>query len=226
LESWWQLGDWSGHRGTKLALYDIECAFCGERGNWQLAFHEEKKKSNGTKRLNFDVYRCGNCAGFVHVLWSAGDLIGQGLHSYRVLPWPINQKPKPSQNWPEQVQRYWTQAHQSLSGEIWDAASVMARSAMQVTLRDQGATGRTLKDEIDNLASKGILPPTMKEWATELRLLGNESAHPEVDQTAAAPEDVRDTVHFLDLLLYYLYDLPAQIKQYRDRREQRALTGL
>ena len=54
----------------------------------------------------------------------------------------------------------------------------MARSALQAVLRDRGAQGKSLKEEIDDLAAGGILPPHMKEWAHELRALGNESAHP------------------------------------------------
>ena len=82
--SWWQLGQDSGYHGTKLSLWQIACAFCGERGNWELAHHAEKKKPNDNQRLNFDTYKCGNCAGFVMVFWSAGD----ALHDYRVLPAP------------------------------------------------------------------------------------------------------------------------------------------
>jgi hypothetical protein len=59
---------------------------------------------------------------------------------------------------------------------------------------------------------------SLAEWATELRLLGNEGAHPEIDQIEANPQDIRDAIEFLDVLLHYLYDLPAQIKQYRERR--------
>jgi hypothetical protein len=130
-------------------------------------FHAEKRKPTSDKRLNFDVYQCGNCAGFVHVIWSAAEFgsLG-GLHDFKVLPYPLKDKPDPSENWPQQVQRFWTQAHQSENREIWDAASVLARSAMQITLREQGANGRTLKDEIDDLASRGVLPPTMAEGAS------------------------------------------------------------
>ena len=219
MTSWWHLGEGHGYQGRELGLYMIQCAFCEEKGNWQQVFHREKKKPNRDKRLNFDVYQCGNCGGFVHVVWSAAEFRGtHGIHNFYVLPWPTKAKPDPSENWPQQVQRFWSQAHQSQNAEIWDGASVMTRSAMQIALRDQGATGRTLKNEIDDISGKGILPPTMKDWATELRLLGNEAAHPEVDQTDANPQDVRDAIQFLDLLLYYLYDLPAQIKQYRERR--------
>jgi len=41
----------------------------------------------------------------------------------------------------------------------------MARSALQVPLRDQKAKEANLKQEIEDLASKGVLPPIMKEWS-------------------------------------------------------------
>ena len=59
----------------------------------------------------------------------------------------------------------------------------------------------------------------MKEWANELRELGNESAHPQPDQTATDRNDARDVVNFLNFLLEYLYTLPKQIRDYRDRRK-------
>jgi hypothetical protein len=73
MNSWWQLGEGMGHSGSKMETWRLTCAFCGEKGNFALAFHEVKKKPNSDKRLNFDVYTCTNCAGFVHVLWSAGE---------------------------------------------------------------------------------------------------------------------------------------------------------
>jgi hypothetical protein len=158
------------------------------------------------------------------VLWSASESGSDygfgGLHSYKVLPWRLKGKPKASKFWPEHVQRFWIQAHQSAGSEIWDGVSVMARSAMQVAFRDQGAVGRTLKNEVDDLSEKGLLPRVMKEWATELRLLGNEAAHPDVDLIEANPQDIRDGLKFLDQLLSYLYDLPAAIRD-RERRAEK-----
>jgi hypothetical protein len=83
--SWWSLGEGVGQMGTELADWRIACAFCGETGNWGLEHHAEKKKPNEAKRLNFDTLKCGNCGGYVMVLWSAG----HGLHDYKVLSWPL-----------------------------------------------------------------------------------------------------------------------------------------
>ena len=96
----------------------------------------------------------------------------------------------------------------------------MARSALQAALRDNKAQGKTLKAEIDDLASKGILPPLMKEWSDNVRELGNISAHPKPGQPPTTPEDARDIVEFLNFLLEYLYTLPRRINDYRSRRSK------
>ncbi len=162
---------------------------------------------------------------FVHVLWSAAEFASgfHGLYGFRVLPWPIG-KAEPSENWPGAVQRFWTQAKDSLKGENWDAAAVMARSALQFSLRDKGATGKNLKAEIEDLANKGILHPLMKDWSHEVRELANDSAHPDPKAAPTESQDAMDIVRFLDFLLLYLYDLPKDIGDYRQRRNAAKLT--
>lgn len=223
MNSWWDLGEGFGCAGDKLATYQIACPFCMERGNYSVEHQAMKKKPNSSKVLHFDTLKCGNCAGYVMVLWSASESSGShGVHDYRVLPWPTKLEDYPK-HWPEPVGRYWIQAHRSAKDENWDAAAMMARSALQVSLRDQGAAAKSLKGEIDDLAAKGILPPHMREWAHELRELGNESAHPDPAKGKSDAEDVRDVIEFLDFLLQYLYNLPHEIRQYRKRRQ--ASTG-
>ena len=99
----------------------------------------------------------------------------------------------------------------------------MARSALQVALREQGAKGANLKQEIDDLASKGLVPPVMQEWAHELRELANDSAHPKPDQPETSPRDAKDVVEFATYLFQYLYSLPEQIREYKSRKSSGAL---
>lgn len=156
----------------------------------------------------------------MHVLWSASESGGRGgIHDFKVLPYPLKVK-SALEHWPDEIQRFWLQAVSSLQNENWDAAALMARSALQVALRDKGAFGKNLKQEIDNLAKKGILPPIMKDWSNEVRLLGNISAHPQPGEEETSPEDANDIVEFLNFLLNYLYDLPKQINDYRKRKEK------
>ena len=216
MESWWQLGEHSGYESSKLDLYRITCPFCQERGNFELVSHHQKSKPNDkSKSLNFDTYKCGNCAGFVMVLWSSSGT----LHDFRVMPWPLKISKHPDE-FPADIGRYWIQAHRSISEDNWDAAAVMARSSLQLALRDQKAMGKNLMEEINDLAGKGLLPPIMKEWSHNVRELGNDSAHPQPGQSPTNPEDASDIVNFMDYLLEYLYKLPAQIAAYRERRSK------
>ncbi|MBI5265903.1 MAG: DUF4145 domain-containing protein [candidate division Zixibacteria bacterium] len=96
---------------------------------------------------------------------------------------------------------------------------MLARSSLQAALRNQGASGANLKQEIDGLAEKGILPPIMKEWSHEVRELGNDTTHPAQDQAPTDPQDAKDLVRFLDFLFECLYDLPHQILEYRSRKK-------
>ena len=221
MDSWWQLGEDSGQRGEKLAVHQITCPFCMERGNFKTAFHAEKKKPNSGKKLNFDTLECGNCKGYVMVLWSASEYgFDRGLHDYTVLPWPLKFEKCP-EHWPEAIGRYWLQAKRNIRDENWDATAVMARSALQLALREHKAKGKNLKQEIDDLATKGILPPIMKDWSDHVRELGNDSAHPNPAQGPTNPHDARDIVRFLDFLLEYLYSLPHRIQQYRERAKKK-----
>jgi Domain of unknown function (DUF4145) len=108
----------------------------------------------------------------------------------------------------------------SLEGNNWDAAALMARSAVQLVVRYQKAEGNNLKQEIDDLGTKGILPPIMVDWSHEIRVLGNENAHPAPGDKGTEQKDAADVVEFLGQLLSTTYNLPHAIKQYRERRKE------
>ena len=127
------------------------------------------------------------------------------------------------EHWPDDVGRYWLQAKRSLEGQNWDAASLMARSAIQLIARYQKAKGGNLRQEIDDLASRGILPPIIKEWSHEVRELANESAHPDPGAQGTSSKDARDVVEFLGVLLLVTYDLAHRIAQYRARKNPKGV---
>jgi hypothetical protein len=172
--SWWDLGEWSGYPGSDLALGHIVCGFCNEAGKFSTIHHEAKRNQAG-KVLNYDTLQCDNCGNLTMVFWSASTQPSarrqHGNHDFRTIPWPRKTTKFP-RNWPEDVGRYWLQARRSLEGKNWDAAALMARSAVQLLVRHQGAKKGKLNHEIDDLADKGLLPPIMKDWSHEVRVLG------------------------------------------------------
>lgn len=213
--SWWNIGEGIGYSSHGLPTYQIACAFCGVENNFETIAHLEKKKpNNDKKKLNYDTLKCGECGNLMFVFWSTGS---SGLTDYKVLPWYRSTSRHPD-HWPADVGRYWIEAKRSIEGENWTAAALMARSAIQLILRAHGADGNNLKQEIDDLTEKGLLIPIMKDWAHEVRELGNEGTHPKPGTTGTEEKDARDVVEFLSFLMRVLYDLPHEIGQYRKRK--------
>lgn len=222
MSSWWSFAENNGYRGKALALHRITCPFCEERGNFSTEYHAEKKKPNGRKILNFDTLQCGRCASYVQVFWSAAE-DGSGIHNYKVQPWSLKLDHYPK-HWPEDVGRCWLQGKRNLKDGNWDAAALMARSALQLALREQGAQGDNLKQEIKDLVDRSLLTKIIGEWSENVRTLGNNSAHPMPGQAATNAQDAKDIVQFLDFLLEYLYTLPKKINDYRERDLRRSKT--
>lgn len=223
ISSWWQFGEGMGKMGQDLALYQIKCALCKETGNWELEHHAEKKKPNGRKVLNFDTYKCGSCAGYILVFWTnsehsyGGYDRMRGLHDYRTLPWAIGGWDG-EEYWPDKAKRHWKQARNALAREDYDAAVVMARSAVQAIVRNKKAKKGDLYHEINDLVSRGILPNIVGELAHEVRELAKPSAHPSEEDEPVDPKDAQEIVDFLDILFEYCYDLPHKINEYRERQ--------
>ena len=106
-----------------------------------------------------------------------------------------------------------------LEPENWTAAALMARSAVQLVLRAHKAKGKNLKEEIDDLAAQGLLIPIMKDWAHEVRVLGNEGTHPQPGTDGTGQGDAVAVVEFLNFLMQVLYDLPHDIDQFRANKK-------
>ena len=215
MDSWWSLGEYSGFPGTKLALDEITCPFCSEIGKFSTEFHAEKKQPKGAKVLNFDTLKCHNCASFVQVFWSAGN----DRHDFRAQPWAITFDKAP-EHYPADVARYWLQAKKSLVACNYDAAVVMARSAVQLALRAYEAKGATLLDTIDDVASKGLVPPVLQDWAHNVRELGEEAAQPRTAQSPSAAQEAAKVVNFSDFMFEYLYLFPKRIGQFREPKPE------
>jgi hypothetical protein len=126
---WWEFGEHSGYEGKDLRLFRVACAFCNTKGNFERVHREQKKHATTRKILNFDTFKCGNCGNLIMIFWSASEFGGSlGMHNFITVPW-AREITKFPEHWPEDIGRHWLQARRS------DAASLMARSAIQLIVR-------------------------------------------------------------------------------------------
>ena len=121
---------------------------------------------------------------------------------------------------PATVRSAFHEAATALSANCSRASAVMARSALEAIARDQGETkGNSLAAKLQSLAARGLLLPTLAEWAKEVRLIANDAAHDPLSEVSI--EDARQLVTFIGQLADYIYVMPFQIKQRRAEKSER-----
>jgi hypothetical protein len=112
---------------------------------------------------------------------------------------------------PDNVGSYFRQGTDNLRRRNWDAAGTMFRKAVDIGLRHlhAGSTGN-LFDRINNLPQETGVTPAMKDWAHQIRRLGNDAAHEDEPFTE---DDAKDLRSFTELFLTYAFSLPAMIEE-------------
>jgi predicted transcriptional regulator len=92
----------------------------------------------------------------------------------------------------------------------------MIRRTLEEICEERGATGKDLKDRIQALRAKVVLPPELFEAMDELRLLGNDAVHIQAktyDQTSKPELDV--AIEFTIELLKALYQYSSLLTKMR-----------
>ncbi len=89
----------------------------------------------------------------------------------------------------------------------------MCRRALQASCVELKAKDAKLQDQIDELASKGVITESLKQMAHEVRLTGNDGAHPGKDGLNDVSEpDSRDMIEFTREFFHHVFVVPAKLK--------------
>lgn len=152
------------------------------------------------------IQRCQACGKLVYRL-----LEGGGPQLIIRAQWPLVGIRAAHSAVPAPIGADWHEAHLCQSIGAFRAAAAMARRAVQGVAIEQSAKGSTLNAQLKDLEAKATLHPMLIEWADHIRLLGNSGAHPGTDGLeTVSEEEAAEVVRFLDELLRWLYELPAE----------------
>ena len=154
--------------------------------------------------------QCESCKQFALVI---GQTDGQNHPSRLVAFYPLGKPrdavdlnvPKPiADDFAEALRCQWIQAYR--------ACVVMCRRAVQSSALHLGAKGGKLIDQIDDLSKTGIITTPLKDFAHEIRLTGNDGAHPEKDGLENVTEkDGEAIIEFTGEYLHHVYVMPAKL---------------
>jgi Domain of unknown function (DUF4145) len=137
-----------------------------------------------------------------------------GVISYRGIHWWPLPDTKRSPDVPNEIAGAFAESITALSANCPRASAAMARRTLEAITVERGETKGTLAERLNALGTKGILHPTLSDWAKEVRLVGNIGAHFDPIQQVSM-EDARQLVDFIRELLKYLYELPAELARRR-----------
>lgn len=137
-----------------------------------------------------------------------GNVTWSGIHW-----WPAAEI-RISRDVPTQIAEAFKEAVRAHNAGCPRAAAVMARRTLEAVAVDKGEQRGVLAVRLNNLASKGILLPTLADWSREVRLVGNVGAHLDPIKSVST-KDSEDLISFVRELLRYLYELPADLAKRR-----------
>jgi hypothetical protein len=122
---------------------------------------------------------------------------------------------------PEAVASAYSEGMRALSVKAPRAAAVMYRGMLAQIVTDKGSQAakdkHTLYHKLEQMSDDGALPPSLADWAKEIRVLGNAAAHPD----ALSPVDEDEAAELGRLcrqLLDVIYGVPARIARSRAAR--------
>jgi hypothetical protein len=117
---------------------------------------------------------------------------------------------------PETIASDGAEAFRCFSVNAWRATVAMARRAVQAAALEQGAPDKKLQLQIDWLDEERKITPQMREMAEEIRLSGNDGAHPDKDGLKDVDREQAEAVLiFLEDFLRHLYQVPARLERAR-----------
>ena len=132
----------------------------------------------------------------------------------RVFPQPLPSPTDP--NIPEALAVDLDEAKMCFAVQCYRACAAMARRCIQNACLLKGATSNDLVGQINDLMKSGIITKDIEEWATVVRWVGNDAAHPGKDPVTQ--EDAADVLKLAEQFLHVIFVTPAIAKARRTAR--------
>jgi len=190
------------------------CPHCGDRSYFKpvTAAYQEL---NGGMQILCNAAQCEACKKFALVVGERNTAVGRPgpfmLKAFYPLGKP-NDTVDPAV--PKGIAEDFREALRCWWVEAYKATVTMCRRSIQASCLAQGADKKKkLVGQIDELAAKGFITEPLKQFAHEVRLEGNDGAHPDPDGLEnVTQKDAVDIIEFTREYLHHVYVMPAKLQ--------------
>lgn len=172
-----------------------------------------------TRPLLAAIYQCAGCERPTLLVYEVLTSTYGGSLSIHA-SFPTGRAPRRG-HLPESIERDRAEAWNCHYAGLNRAAILMARSALQRAVRHLSTFRGTLNTELDNLVSEGVITQQLRQNANEVRLSGNDVAHPE-ELTDVSESDAKDSLVFMDDFLETTIEIPLRQAKRKSARESRS----
>lgn len=179
---------------------------------------------SGISRIESRAFACGHCGMLVASgmgYFSNGTLEGEQARIYvcphcarptffhRGMQLPDVAPGDEVQHVPDGVHSLYNEARKCVASSCYTASVLACRKLlMNIAVTEGAQEGLRFVEYIDYLAGNGYVPPKGRGWVDHIRKKGNEATH---EITAMNHDDATELVVFLEMLLKFIYEFPAQI---------------
>lgn len=152
---------------------------------------------------------CGDASLEMREDYGEGFVVDQPVFAYP-------SKRRLSKDVPRPLRNEYNEAQKCFSVKAYGATVVMVRRILEGVCKENGVQERTLVKSLEELKKNGLIDDTISEWATTLRLLGNEGAH--YTGHPVPRDDAEDAIAFAEALLDNIYVLRKRFTEFKNRR--------
>jgi hypothetical protein len=143
--------------------------------------------------------------------WVSGQNPDEGVHLIET--WPKRSPLEAPEHTPDNIRHYYLQGMDNINRKNFDAAGTMFRKSLDSALRRLHSSGKgALQQRIDSLPDEIGITPAMRQWAHEIRILGNDAAH---EEEPFKESETRPLQAFTELFLTYAFTLPGMLMERR-----------
>lgn len=117
---------------------------------------------------------------------------------------------------PKEIALDLDEAKMCFSVKCYRACAVMARRSMESACVAKNATADRLVDKIAALAKDGVITKEIADWATVVRWVGNDAAHPELKEVTK--QDAEACLQLTEQFLHVIFVTTAIANATREAR--------
>jgi hypothetical protein len=134
-------------------------------------------------------------------------IVTQRLYPGRVVGRPLLEE---FYNLPHGVAQIYKQTHEALCGKLSILAGVGLRIIVEAVCSERKASGRDLKERINNLVKQGVVTNDGADILHSIRLLGNKAAH---ETQANTQDELYAAFEVVEHLLKAVYIIPRKAQK-------------